>query len=228
MSSYSSWGQRGQAQGLRRLSPHRLSSFFHPPRQLGLLVTPKFPHANSPLLVFQPPHSRSSAFSHHLPLLGLLLGLRPCCFVASSAATATGVSFLCPLHLLLPRFLTLLTPPPLPSLIPCPTQHLCRLASPTQPPPCWRRSFPTAASVGTTAARGHLPTASVLHLLLREVTPNTLSHRCCSLPSRVPRTVVSFSNSACLSSPSAVAQAMAPHILPTTPSRSPRTSACIL
>lgn len=103
-------GRGGQAQGLRWLSLYQLSSFFHPPRQLGLLVTPKFPHANSPLLVFQPPHSRSSAFSHHPPLLGLLLGLRPCCFVASSAATATGVSFLCPLPLLLPRFLTLLTP----------------------------------------------------------------------------------------------------------------------
>lgn len=43
MSSYSSWGQRGQAEGLRRLSPCWLSDFLHPPRQLGLAWKPKFP-----------------------------------------------------------------------------------------------------------------------------------------------------------------------------------------
>lgn len=111
----------------------------------GSCLEAQVPHSNPPLLVCRPPCSRSPVFSHRLPLLGL----QRCCF-----ATAAGVSLLCPLSLPLPR---LLTPAPQPhplskvvSLLPgCPNTSSSLLA----------KVFRAAASVGTTAAQGQLPTA---------------------------------------------------------------------
>lgn len=135
-------GRGGQAQGLSRLSPCRLSSFLHPPRQLGPSWKPKSPHSNPLLLVCRPPRSRSPMVFRRPPLLGL----QPCCFASAAGSPSSA-----------PPASTQ-TPPP-PNLVPCPRECLCHLGSPTQPPHCWLRSFPAAARVGIPAARGRLPTA---------------------------------------------------------------------
>ena len=94
MSSYSSWGQRGQAKGLRQLPPCPLPKFPHPPWEPGAASKPELPapKSKSQLLVLSPPLPRSPVFS------------RPCGL--SSPSATTGRSPPLPHFLLpLPKFL---------------------------------------------------------------------------------------------------------------------------
>lgn len=94
MSSYSSWGQRGRAEGLRQLPPRPLPKLPHPLWEPGAASKPEVPapKSKSQLLVLSPPLPRSPVFS------------RPCGL--SSPSAATGRSPPLPHFLLpLPKFL---------------------------------------------------------------------------------------------------------------------------
>lgn len=166
MSSYSSWGQRGQAEGLRQLPPCPLPKFPHPPWEPGAASKPEVPapKSKSQLLVLSPPLPRSPVFSRpaasqvlQLPQGGLPLCPTSLCLYPNSSTPASQRQ-------------------------PLPTVMSRRLGSPRKPLPRWLRSFPTTASVRITAAQGHLPAACVLPLLLPEKKSPAAILCCLSLP----------------------------------------------
>lgn len=203
MSSYSSWGQRGQAEGLRQLPPCPLPKFSHPPWEPGAASKPEVPapESESQLLVLSPPPSRPSVFS------------RPCGLSSPSAATGS-----------LPLCLYPNPSAPANQRQPLPTAASRCLGSPVKPLHRWLRSFPTAASVQITAAQGHLPAACVLLVLLPP--PKNSSHGHPLLPVYQPLWPRSYL-SLCLSSASATAFTSPPPVPEFSPpplSRSPLTS----
>ena len=171
MSSYSSWGQRGQAEGLRRLPPCPLPKFSHPPWEPGAAWKPEVPapESESQLLVLTttfkvicvlPALRPLQSFSRHRgspPLLHFPLPL-PKSLNPHQSATTPAHS-----HVSLPGFSNE-APSPLAEVVPhrcqcsnhcCPRSPSRSLRSPGPAPPP-KKLLPRPSS----AAAGQPPPAS--------------------------------------------------------------------